>query len=74
MNQDALLYAGLFDGTERAALPLAAGRKGYVHVARGKIEVNGERLGAGDALKLEGVKAIELKDGREAEVLVFDLP
>ena len=74
MNQDALLYAGLFDGKEQAALPLAAGRKGYVHVARGKIEVNGQRLDAGDAVKLEGVKAIELKDGREAEVLVFDLP
>ena len=74
MNQDALLYAGLFDEAERASLPLAAGRRGYVHVARGKIEVNGQPLGAGDALKLEGVKAIELKDGREAEVLVFDLP
>jgi hypothetical protein len=74
MNQDALLYAGLFDGAERAELPLAAGRKGYVHVARGQIEVNGQRLGPGDALKLDGVKSIELKSGREAEVLVFDLP
>jgi quercetin 2,3-dioxygenase len=74
MNQDALLYAGLFDGAERADLPLAAGRRGYVHVARGKIEVNGQRLDAGDALKLDGVKTIELKGGREAEVLVFDLP
>jgi quercetin 2,3-dioxygenase len=74
MNQDALLYAGLFDGAERAELPLAAGRKGYVHVARGKIEVNDQRLNAGDALKLEGVKAIKLKSGRGAEVLVFDLP
>jgi len=74
MNQDAFLYAGLFDGTEHAELPLAAGRRGYVHVARGAIEVNGRRLGAGDALKLDGVAAIELKDGREAEVLIFDLP
>ena len=74
MNQDAFLYAGLFDGAERAALALAAGRKGYVHVARGKIEVNGQPLGPGDALKLDGVKTIELKGGREAEVLVFDLP
>jgi quercetin 2,3-dioxygenase len=74
MNQDALLYAGLFDGKEQAKLPLAAGRKGYVHVARGRVEVNGQRLNAGDALKLEGVKAVELRNGREAEVLVFDLP
>jgi hypothetical protein len=74
MNQDALLYAGLFDGTERAELPLAARRRGYVHVARGEIDANGQRLGTGDALKLDGVKAIELRSGRDAEVLVFDLP
>jgi quercetin 2,3-dioxygenase len=74
VNQDALLYAGLFDGAERADLPLAAGRRGYVHVARGSVEANGRGLGAGDALKLDGVKAIELRNGRDAEVLVFDLP
>ena len=73
MNQDASLYAGLFDGAECAELPLAAGRKGYVHVARGSIKANGQRLGAGDALKLEG-GTIELADGQNAEVLVFDLP
>jgi len=73
MNQDAALYAGLFDGAERAELSLAAGRKGYVHVARGSISANGQRLDAGDALKLQGGK-IELADGKGAEVLVFDLP
>jgi len=74
MNQDARVYAGLFDGTERAELALAAGRKGYVHVARGAIEVNGQKLDAGDALQLDGGATIALKDGQGAEVLVFDLP
>jgi redox-sensitive bicupin YhaK (pirin superfamily) len=74
MNQDAFLYAGLFDGAEFVELPLAAGRRGYVHVARGTIEVNGQRLDAGDALKVEGADAIELKGGKGAEVLAFDLP
>ena len=73
MNQDAFLYAGLFDGAERADLALAAGRKGYVHVARGSVDANGQRLDAGDALKVGG-GTIELKDGQGAEVLVFDLP
>jgi redox-sensitive bicupin YhaK (pirin superfamily) len=74
MNQEAFLYAGLFDGAEHAELPLVAGRRGYVHVARGAIEVNGQRLNAGDALKLDGGTTIGLKDGQGAEVLVFDLP
>jgi quercetin 2,3-dioxygenase len=73
MNQDALLYAGLFDGAERAELQLDAGRRGYVHVARGRITVNGQVLGAGDALKTGDVRLV-LENGQAAEVLVFDLP
>ncbi len=73
MNQDACLYAGLFDGSERAELALAPGRKGYVHVARGRIKVNGHALAAGDALKTVG-GTIGLEGGQGAEVLVFDLP
>jgi redox-sensitive bicupin YhaK (pirin superfamily) len=73
MNQDALLYAGLFDGIERAELRLDAGRRGYVHVARGHITVNGQVLAAGDALKTDDA-ALVLENGQAAEVLVFDLP
>jgi quercetin 2,3-dioxygenase len=73
IHQDARVYAGLFDGVERAELALAAGRKGYVHVARGSLKVNGQELGAGDALKTEGGR-LDLDSGRAAEVLVFDLP
>jgi hypothetical protein len=51
MSQDAFLYAGLFDGDERASLELRAGRRGYVQVAQGAVKVNGIRLGAGDGLK-----------------------
>jgi len=72
IHQDARIYAGLFDGAERASLSLGKVRKGYVHVARGKVTVNGHELGAGDALKTDG--AIELERGADAEVLVFDLP
>ncbi len=73
MNQDAFLYAGLFDGAERAQLAIETGRKGYVHVARGSITVNGHPLGAGDALKTGG-GTITLESGKGAEVLAFDLP
>ena len=73
MNQDAFLYAGLFDGDERAELALAKARKGYVHVARGRVRVNGHDLGAGDALKTDA-GSVTLEGGRNAEVLVFDLP
>jgi quercetin 2,3-dioxygenase len=73
MNQEAFVYAGLFDGGERASLELEAGREGYVHVARGNVDVNGQRLRAGDALKT-GAERIDIARGEGAEVLVFDLP
>jgi redox-sensitive bicupin YhaK (pirin superfamily) len=73
IHQDALLYAGLFDGAESAMYSLKEGRKGYVHVARGAVQVNGHALRAGDALKTDAGR-IEIERGEGAEVLVFDLP
>ncbi|HWP20527.1 MAG TPA: pirin family protein [Burkholderiaceae bacterium] len=73
IHADARLYIGLFDGEERADMALDPARKTYVHVARGEIEVNGQRLGAGDAAKLDGEARLQLAAGRGAEVLVFDL-
>ncbi|MCY1232317.1 Quercetin 2,3-dioxygenase [compost metagenome] len=74
VHQDVRLYAGLFDGEEAATLALAPGRRAYVHVARGRVLVNGKALEAGDAAKLESVGEVALSSGDDAEVLVFDLP
>jgi len=74
IHQDARVYAGLFDAGEQASVALAPNRRGYVHVARGKISVNGERLSAGDGLKVTDTPNLEFSNGQGAEVLVFDLP
>ena len=74
IHQDARLYAGLFDGGEKTALQLGPGRRSYVHVVRGEVRVNGVDLGAGDALKITDAATVSIADGRNAEVLVFDLP
>ena len=71
--QDARLYAGLFDGAKSATLEVASGRRVYVHVARGGITVNGIALKSGDALKTVDEGHIELSQGIDVEVLVFDL-
>jgi redox-sensitive bicupin YhaK (pirin superfamily) len=73
LNADAAIYAGLFDGDERAELVLDPRRLGYVHVVRGALSVNGQRLEAGDAVQLDGEPRLLLAEGRDAEVLVFDL-
>ena len=73
IHADASLYAGLFDGAEQATLALNPGRKAYVHLVRGELSVNDQQLAAGDALKIEGEAQLSLRDGHDAEVLVFDL-
>ncbi|MBS0451645.1 MAG: pirin family protein [Proteobacteria bacterium] len=73
IHADARLYAGLFDGAEEATLTLDKERKTYVHLVRGELEVNGQKLSGGDAAKLEGESQLRLAAAKDAEVLVFDL-
>jgi hypothetical protein len=74
LHQDARVYAGLLDGVERAQLSITAGRRLYVHAVRGTVSANAVALSAGDALKLTDIGELVLQRGRNAEVLVFDLP
>jgi redox-sensitive bicupin YhaK (pirin superfamily) len=74
IHQDASMYAGLFDGDQSTELRLAPDRLAYVHVAQGRIKINGQLLHAGDAAKLTQEAHTRLEEGQHAEVLVFDLP
>ncbi|MGH8231514.1 MAG: pirin family protein, partial [Steroidobacteraceae bacterium] len=74
LHQDARVHAGLFDGLESASLYIRPGRRAYVHLARGELQAEDTILAAGDALKLTDTTTLRLQHGREAEVLVFDLP
>ncbi len=73
IHQDAYLYAALLNGADRLNHTLRGGRRAYVHVARGKLMVNGRRLEAGDALEATDIAEIVLEKGDGAEVLLFDL-
>lgn len=73
VRQDARVYAGLFDGDESATLELAADRYAYVHVARGSVVLNGEPLNEGDGVRVRDEQRLQLSEGVDAEVLIFDL-
>ena len=73
IHADARLYAGLLDGDESATLTLNPARKTYVHLVRGELRVNGQKLLQGDAAMIEAQSSLELGKGLDAEVLVFDL-
>ena len=74
MHQDARIHAGLFDVSEHARFNVRERRQCYVHVARGALHVAGLHLEAGDGLKITDSGEVEIREGRGAEVLVFDLP
>ncbi|WP_175912285.1 pirin family protein [Burkholderia metallica] len=73
VRADARIFAGLIDGDEATAFDLPAGRRAYVHVVRGDVEVNGRALAAGDGVRIGGVDAVAFARGRAAEVLLLDV-
>ena len=73
INADARLFIGQFDGTQAACLAMDPRRKAYVHLVRGRLNVNGLALAGGDGLMIESESEVVLEDGDHAEVLLFDL-
>ena len=73
IGQDAAVYAALLDGTEHVSHELAPGRRAYVHVAQGAVTLNGQRLHGGDGVKVADESVLSLSEGKNAEVLLFDL-
>jgi redox-sensitive bicupin YhaK (pirin superfamily) len=73
IHADAKVYAGLFSDGQSDHLDLDPKRKAYIHLIKGKLEVNGIQLAAGDALLLESENQLNIEHGDQAEVLVFDL-
>ncbi|MDX2053318.1 MAG: pirin family protein [Polyangiaceae bacterium] len=73
IHTEAALYAGIFDTGQAAEHSLGANRHAWVHVVRGRAEVNGTELSAGDAVALSAEPRVLLTGIERAEVLVFDL-
>jgi len=71
IHQDVRLYTALLDG-QSVTHEFADERHGWVQVARGEAEVNGQTLKAGDGAAISGERSITLT-GTGAEVLLFDL-
>jgi len=74
IHQNAAIYAARLDGSASVVHSIAAGRRAYVHVARGTVTVNGRQLAAGDGARVESEPSVHLDHGHGAEVLLFDLP
>jgi len=73
IHQDVDLYSVLLGATESMRFDLRPGRGAWVQVARGELDVNGERLAAGDGAAITGVPSINFLGRQDGEILVFDM-
>src|SRR5690606_35463026 len=74
IQQDARLFATVLAEGRSVSHTFAPGRLGWIHVVRGEVELNGQRLMTGDGAALSDEAIVTLAAEGKGEVLLFDLP
>ena len=74
VHQDVSLYASILQQGKTLSYTLGEDRSAYLQLARGRLDLNGQMLLAGDAAKLEQVGQVSLLAEEDAEFLLFDMP
>ena len=73
IHQDAKLYVSLLAPQQEVTHELASGRYAWLQVAKGAIELNGQKLSQGDGASVGDENQLIIRGREEAEVLLFDL-
>jgi redox-sensitive bicupin YhaK (pirin superfamily) len=75
IHQDVEIYDALLSSGNAVRHELKVGRKSWVQVVRGSVEVNGKAAGAGDGVALEDEASLTITSREDgSEILLFDLP
>ena len=72
--QDMTLSRWALNKGEQGECPIAAGRRVWIQVVRGKVSVNGQTAGISDAFAVWDESALTIQADEESEILLFDLP
>jgi len=74
IHQDALIYAAVLDEGDKLSYSLNSGRKAWVQIVRGSLDLNGEWLRTGDGAAVDDVASLSLAaHSDDTEFLLFDL-
>lgn len=75
IKQNAKLYQLLLENKAHVELPVDHGRRAYIHVINGELQVGNHRLLPGDGAAIEDETGLTLQASHNAvKALVFDLP
>jgi hypothetical protein len=73
INQDAQLFVSLLKPGEEVEHLFDSKRHGWLQIAKGAVEVNGQKLVAGDGAAISDETSVTIKGTTDSEVLLFDL-
>jgi redox-sensitive bicupin YhaK (pirin superfamily) len=73
VHQDVDLYAALLAAGDAVAHVPKPGRKTWIQVARGAVDVNGGALRAGDGAAISDEQRLAIRGAADAEILLFDM-
>lgn len=74
INQDARLYSSLLSDGDEVKHSFDSGRRGWLHVVKGTVTLNCQKLSGGDGAAITDVDSIQIQGVDDGEVLLFDLP
>lgn len=73
VHQDVNLFASLLPSGQEIEHTMDPLRHAWIQVARGAVEVNGEKADQGDGVVASGESSLRIRAQQDTEVLLFDL-
>jgi hypothetical protein len=73
IHQDVSVYNAVLKAGEEVEHRPGRGRHAWLQVVEGSVELNGNRLGAGDGAAASDESALTIRAGGDSEVILFDL-
>ena len=74
IDQDATVYVSSLDVGKEVSLALKPGRRAYLFVIDGQVDLNSKRLEAGDQARIADERSLSVTAVKDSEVLLIDLP
>ncbi|MBK9322648.1 MAG: pirin family protein [Bdellovibrionaceae bacterium] len=74
LHQDADIYISRLKKSEGLSFKISPGRRLWIQLIKGAVDINGEKIEAGDAFAAEQILTAEISSTEDSEMILFDLP
>lgn len=73
IHQNVRLFDGILNSGETIEQPITIGRHAWLQIIKGAVDVNGEKLTAGDGAAISDESLLKIAANETSEILLFDL-